>query len=67
MKTFFLIFQIESGLIVIVYTDGSLADTYLLNTQDCLKYWKIWLSRLGSFLNSERENNACKSYGLFFN
>ncbi|KAM9364537.1 mitochondrial genome maintenance exonuclease 1 [Pholidichthys leucotaenia] len=42
-------YQVENGLIVVAYKDGSPAHTHQLNMELMLEYWKTWLLRLEDF------------------
>lgn len=41
--------QVESGLIVVAYKDGSPAHVHKLNPELMSEYWKTWLLRLEEF------------------
>ncbi|ODN00817.1 Mitochondrial genome maintenance exonuclease 1 [Orchesella cincta] len=41
--------KINDGMIVVAYEDGSSCQTFLLNSVDIAKYWKLWLQRLRRF------------------
>ncbi|CAL8099626.1 unnamed protein product [Orchesella dallaii] len=41
--------KIDDGMIVVAYEDGSSCQTFLLNSTDIGKYWKLWLQRLRRF------------------
>lgn len=43
------LFQINDGLIVIAYEDGSSCQTFLLGQTELDKYWRLWLKRLNLF------------------
>lgn len=47
-------YQVENGLIVVVYKDGSPAHAHCLSSDLMLDYWKSWLIRLEDF--NEKKN-----------
>lgn len=42
-------FKINKGVVVVAYTDGSLADSYKLDSVALRKYWRAWLLRLQEY------------------
>ncbi|XP_047459650.1 mitochondrial genome maintenance exonuclease 1 [Mugil cephalus] len=42
-------YQVENGLIVVAYKDGSPAHAHQINSELILEYWKTWLLRLEEF------------------
>lgn len=41
--------QVENGLIVVAYKDGSPAHAHKLDAELMLDYWKAWLLRLEDY------------------
>ncbi|KAK9511378.1 hypothetical protein O3M35_000044 [Rhynocoris fuscipes] len=41
--------QVEGGIVVVAYSDGSPADIFTLSMEDCENYWKRWLVRLKQY------------------
>lgn len=50
-------YQVENGLIVVAYKDGSPAHAHKMNSELMLDYWKTWLLRLEEF-QEKRSNQA---------
>ena len=46
-------FQIDQGLIVIVYNNGEKANVLPLKKKQLEKYWKLWLQRLTLYEQSK--------------
>uniref|UniRef100_A0A3Q3VVV1 Mitochondrial genome maintenance exonuclease 1 n=1 Tax=Mola mola TaxID=94237 RepID=A0A3Q3VVV1_MOLML len=42
-------YQVENGLVVVAYKDGSRAHAHQLNSELMLEFWKSWLVRLEDF------------------
>ncbi|KAG7511558.1 hypothetical protein JOB18_003322 [Solea senegalensis] len=53
-------YQVEHGLIVVAYKDGSPAHAHKLSSELMLQYWNIWLQRLEKFteLSSSHVSSA---------
>ncbi|XP_061415427.1 LOW QUALITY PROTEIN: mitochondrial genome maintenance exonuclease 1 [Lethenteron reissneri] len=49
--------QVEKGMVVVAYRDGSPAHTHLLDPRLCLEYWQRWLLRLQEFHSRAREGH----------
>ncbi|KAM4591251.1 mitochondrial genome maintenance exonuclease 1 [Odontesthes bonariensis] len=50
-------YQVENGLIVVAYKDGSPAHAHQLNSELLSEYWKTWLLRLEDF-TEQRSSHA---------
>ncbi|XP_006638565.1 mitochondrial genome maintenance exonuclease 1 [Lepisosteus oculatus] len=46
-------FQVEDGLIVVAYKDGSPAHPHFMDSALCLEYWTKWLFRLEEYLEKQ--------------
>ncbi|PSN43329.1 hypothetical protein C0J52_14173 [Blattella germanica] len=46
--------QVQGGLVVVAYSDGSPAHIFKMNMSDCLKYWRLWLHRLHKYWNDQQ-------------
>ncbi|XP_040285600.1 mitochondrial genome maintenance exonuclease 1 [Bufo bufo] len=47
-------FQVDCGLIVIAYKDGSPAHAHFMNSEMCLHYWDKWLLRLEEYKEKKK-------------
>ncbi|KAK5853812.1 hypothetical protein PBY51_014936 [Eleginops maclovinus] len=54
-------YQVENGLIVVAYKDGSPAHAHQLSSELMLQYWKMWLIRLENF-PEQRSSDASSSF-----
>ncbi|KAM9476611.1 mitochondrial genome maintenance exonuclease 1 [Clarias gariepinus] len=52
-------YQVDSGLIVVAYKDGSPAHAHLLNADQVLQYWDKWLFRLEKYAENEVSHRSC--------
>ncbi|KAE8601212.1 hypothetical protein XENTR_v10013591 [Xenopus tropicalis] len=48
-------FQVNCGLIVVAYKDGSPAHTHFMDTDLCLHFWNKWLLRLEEYKKKKEE------------
>uniref|UniRef100_A0A452SLN7 Mitochondrial genome maintenance exonuclease 1 n=1 Tax=Ursus americanus TaxID=9643 RepID=A0A452SLN7_URSAM len=53
-------FQVQCGLIVVAYKDGSPAHPHLMDTELCSQYWAKWLLRLEEYTKKEKNQNIQK-------
>ncbi|XP_065346671.1 mitochondrial genome maintenance exonuclease 1-like [Cloeon dipterum] len=52
--------KIKQGAVVVAYTDGTPADIFVLNLDECTHYWNVWLDRLQLYwkLNQTASQNS---------
>ncbi|KAM4695316.1 mitochondrial genome maintenance exonuclease 1 [Discoglossus pictus] len=48
-------FQVDCGLIVVAYKDGSPAHPHFMGSDLCLQYWDKWLLRLEEYIEKKEE------------
>lgn len=53
-------FQVQCGLIVVAYKDGSPAHPHFMDTELCSQYWAKWLLRLEEYTKKEKKQNIQK-------
>lgn len=53
-------FQVQCGLIVVAYKDGSPAHPHFMDTKLCSQYWAKWLLRLEEYTKKEKKQNIQK-------
>lgn len=53
-------FQVQCGLIVVAYKDGSPAHPHFMDTKLCSQYWAKWLLRLEEYTKKEEKQNIQK-------
>ncbi|XP_057557427.1 mitochondrial genome maintenance exonuclease 1 isoform X2 [Hippopotamus amphibius kiboko] len=53
-------FQVQCGLIVVAYKDGSPAHPHFMDAQLCSQYWAKWLLRLEEYTKKEKNQNIQK-------
>ncbi|XP_047207541.1 mitochondrial genome maintenance exonuclease 1 isoform X2 [Girardinichthys multiradiatus] len=54
-------YQVENGLIVVAYKDGSPAHAHQVNSELMSEYWKTWLLRLEEFREPRSSVSSSKS------
>ncbi|XP_036926850.1 mitochondrial genome maintenance exonuclease 1 [Sturnira hondurensis] len=54
-------FQVQCGLIVVAYKDGSPAHPHFMDTELCSQYWAKWLLRLEEYTKKEKNQNIQKA------
>ncbi|XP_004311817.2 mitochondrial genome maintenance exonuclease 1 [Tursiops truncatus] len=53
-------FQVQCGLIVVAYKDGSPAHPHFMDAELCSQYWAKWLLRLEEYTKKEKNQNIQK-------
>lgn len=53
-------FEVQCGLIVVAYKDGSPAHPHFMNSELCSQYWQKWLRRLEEFTKKEKNQSIQK-------
>ncbi|XP_044604776.1 mitochondrial genome maintenance exonuclease 1 isoform X1 [Equus asinus] len=53
-------FQVQCGLIVVAYKDGSPAHPHFMDAELCSQYWAKWLLRLEEYTKKEKKQNSQK-------
>ncbi|XP_004433780.1 PREDICTED: mitochondrial genome maintenance exonuclease 1 [Ceratotherium simum simum] len=53
-------FQVQCGLIVVAYKDGSPAHPHFMDAELCSQYWAKWLLRLEEYAKKEKNQNIQK-------
>ncbi|XP_037061160.1 mitochondrial genome maintenance exonuclease 1 isoform X2 [Peromyscus leucopus] len=53
-------FQVQCGLIVVAYKDGSPAHLHFMDEELCSKYWAKWLLRLEEYAEKQKNQNIPK-------
>ncbi|XP_060630260.2 mitochondrial genome maintenance exonuclease 1 [Anolis sagrei] len=51
-------FQVDCGLLVIAYKDGSPAHPHYMDSELCSQYWKKWLHRLEEYKEKKKGSNT---------
>ncbi|KAM5245538.1 mitochondrial genome maintenance exonuclease 1 [Ctenodactylus gundi] len=51
-------FQVQCGLIVVAYRDGSPAHPHFMDAELCSQYWAKWLLRLEEYAEKEKNKDA---------
>ncbi|XP_004698212.1 mitochondrial genome maintenance exonuclease 1 [Echinops telfairi] len=50
-------FQVQCGLIVVAYKDGTPAHPHIMDTELCSQYWSKWLLRLEEYKEKEKNQS----------
>lgn len=53
-------FQVQCGLIVVAYKDGSPAHPHFMDEELCSKYWTKWLLRLEEYTEKQKNQSIPK-------
>ncbi|XP_007525731.1 mitochondrial genome maintenance exonuclease 1 [Erinaceus europaeus] len=53
-------FEVQCGLIVVAYKDGSPAHPHFMDSELCSQYWTKWLLRLEEYTKKEKNQNIQK-------
>nr|XP_045012213.1 mitochondrial genome maintenance exonuclease 1 isoform X3 [Jaculus jaculus] len=53
-------FQVQCGLIVVAYKDGSPAHPHFMDSELCSQYWTKWLLRLEDYTEKEKKQSTWK-------
>ncbi|XP_073930376.1 mitochondrial genome maintenance exonuclease 1 isoform X2 [Castor canadensis] len=53
-------FQVQCGLIVVAYKDGSPAHPHFMDAELCSQYWVKWLLRLEEYTEKKKNQNIQK-------
>ncbi|XP_036608422.1 mitochondrial genome maintenance exonuclease 1 isoform X2 [Trichosurus vulpecula] len=51
-------FEVQCGLIVVAYKDGSPAHTHFMDSKLCSQYWSKWLLRLEKYTEKEKNQTT---------